>query len=209
MEYVFFIILGIAAGIVINLASDFESPYYENILLWLLGYMYKKVRYIAIVAITVFIFAETYHYSQNNYQIIKFCLFFVILMICSIKDIKEKEIPNKVIITGILLGLAVCTISFDTEILLDSVITCVITGFILYLVSMATKGGLGMGDMKLMAVCGLFLGFSQTTSVLLISLLLTGVIGIGYILLKKASLKSTIPFAPFITAGFVINLLIG
>jgi leader peptidase (prepilin peptidase)/N-methyltransferase len=99
--------------------------------------------------------------------------------------------------------------SFDTEIVLDSVITCVITGFILYLVSMVTKGGIGMGDMKLMAVCGLFLGFSQTTAVLLISLLLTGVIGIIYILLKKASLKSAIPFAPFITAGFVINLLTG
>jgi hypothetical protein len=108
MEYLFFIILGIAAGIVINLASDFERPYYENKLLWLSGYMYKKVRYIAVVAITVFIFAETYHYSQDNYQIIRFCLFFIILMICSIKDIKEKEIPNKVIITGILLGLAVC-----------------------------------------------------------------------------------------------------
>jgi leader peptidase (prepilin peptidase)/N-methyltransferase len=209
MEYLFFIILGIAAGIVINLASDFERPYYENKLLWLSGYMYKKVRYIAVVAITVFIFAETYHYSQDNYQIIRFCLFFIILMICSIKDIKEKEIPNKVIITGILLGLAVCTMSFDTEIVLDSVITCVITGFILYLVSMVTKGGIGMGDMKLMAVCGLFLGFSQTTAVLLISLLLTGVIGIIYILLKKASLKSAIPFAPFITAGFVINLLTG
>lgn len=67
----------------------------------------------------------------------------------------------------------------------------------------------GGGDSKFAAAIGFFLSFPTTIVALEIALITGAVFGIAYALLVTKTLKSRIPFAPFLTAGFIISLFAG
>lgn len=68
---------------------------------------------------------------------------------------------------------------------------------------------MGLGDVKLMAPIGLFLGWRMTLLALFISVVLGGFFSIVLILMGKATRKSVIPFGPFIVLGTLISILWG
>jgi len=64
-----------------------------------------------------------------------------------------------------------------------------------------TKGrGIGIGDVKLMIPLGLLLGTSATIILLLVSFIAGGAYGLWLLLTKRATLKTAVPFGPFLTA---------
>ena len=78
-----------------------------------------------------------------------------------------------------------------------------------FLTSRVMKNGIGMGDVKLIAVLGYYLGFQVLMSDMVISLLLTVVGGLTSLLIQKKSLRSELPFAPFVATGTMITILLG
>ena len=68
---------------------------------------------------------------------------------------------------------------------------------------------LGMGDVKLFAPIGLFLGWRMTLLALYISVILGGVSSLMLIFLGKANRKSMIPFGPFIVIGVFVAVMWG
>jgi len=68
---------------------------------------------------------------------------------------------------------------------------------------------MGMGDVKLFAPIGLFLGWRMTLLALFISVILGGMSSLLLILLGKANRKSMIPFGPFIVIGVFITVMWG
>jgi len=83
---------------------------------------------------------------------------------------------------------------------------------ILYLAIMIiSRGGMGMGDVKLSASLGLISGFFGVRAVLVSSFaayVLGAVIGVGLMLAGKAGRRTAIPFGPFMIVGQVISLLV-
>lgn len=70
-----------------------------------------------------------------------------------------------------------------------------------------TKGQIGTGDLMLLAVTGLFSGWTGLLNILFLSVLLSGIFSFFIVVLKKGSGRSEIPFAPFIfLATVVVNL---
>ncbi|MCH7569582.1 MAG: prepilin peptidase, partial [Deltaproteobacteria bacterium] len=70
-------------------------------------------------------------------------------------------------------------------------------------------GGLGGGDIKLLAMVGAFLGW-PAIPVALFSASLTGsLIGLGLMIQKQADGKLALPFAPFLCLGAILHLFIG
>lgn len=63
---------------------------------------------------------------------------------------------------------------------------------------------LGFGDVKLALLLGLFLGWPQILVALFLSFVIGAIIGIGLIVFKNKSLKSQVPFAPFLIIGAFI-----
>jgi leader peptidase (prepilin peptidase) / N-methyltransferase len=77
-----------------------------------------------------------------------------------------------------------------------------LTGFVLLLViALVSKGGMGMGDVKLYALLGAVLGFKLVLLSFFFSTLYGAVIGGLALLLKIVKRKQPIPFGPFIAAG--------
>jgi len=73
-----------------------------------------------------------------------------------------------------------------------------------------TKGkGMGIGDIKLAFLMGLLLGWPSIFVALFLAFLIGAIIGIGLILTHKKTLKSEIPFGPFLVTGTFIALFWG
>lgn len=78
---------------------------------------------------------------------------------------------------------------------------CLLTGLI-YVVS---KGGFGLGDVKFAAVLGIWLGFPGILVGLALAFLGGGLAALLLCALQKASMKTRIPFGPFLSVGAFLS----
>ncbi|MEW6143696.1 MAG: prepilin peptidase [Thermodesulfobacteriota bacterium] len=97
---------------------------------------------------------------------------------------------------------------------LDSVFGLVTGGGLLFLIAflyiaVRKQEGMGMGDVKLLAMIGAFLGWKGVVFVMLVSSLLGTITGLSIILYKKGDLKYALPFGPFISLAAVIYVFTG
>ena len=97
---------------------------------------------------------------------------------------------------------------------LDSVFGLITGGGILFLIAflyiaVRKQEGMGMGDVKLLAMIGAFLGWKGVVFVMLVSSLLGTIIGLSIILYKKGDLKYALPFGPFLSLAAVIYVFTG
>lgn len=131
------------------------------------------------------------------------------------EDLARKRIPNPLV--GAMLGawvlVMVPQLFFHTEqalaLLLSGAVGALMGGGLFLAVYAVSRGGLGGGDVKLMAASGLYLGFSGVLPTMLYGSVLA-VLGAGVLLLlKRIGRKDTIPLAPFLYAGMVLTMLIG
>jgi leader peptidase (prepilin peptidase)/N-methyltransferase len=97
---------------------------------------------------------------------------------------------------------------------LDSVFGLITGGGILFLIAflyiaVRKQEGMGMGDVKLLAMIGAFLGWKGVVFVMLVSSLLGTIIGLSIILYKKGDLKYALPFGPFLSLAAIIYVFTG
>jgi prepilin signal peptidase PulO-like enzyme (type II secretory pathway) len=131
-------------------------------------------------------------------------------------DLKHYIIPDKVIypaifVSGIWYFVFGIFLNFypksEIRYTLYSAIGASLFFLFIYLIS---KGKwLGFGDVKLAILMGIFLGFPKILVALFFSFFIGAIIGIGLILTKKKTLKSEVPFAPFLVLGTFIALFFG
>jgi leader peptidase (prepilin peptidase)/N-methyltransferase len=76
--------------------------------------------------------------------------------------------------------------------------------FILYKVA---SDKIGLGDVEIMLALGFAFGYPQIFSIIFSSLFLSMVFGILLMTVKKAKLKTTIPFVPFLFIGMTLNII--
>ena len=123
-------------------------------------------------------------------------------------DLDHQLIPDVISIPGIVVGLAVSTLTGRPG-WLDSLVGVVIGGGIFLLIIVASRGGMGGGDMKLGAMLGAFLGWKLVLVAILIAILAGGVFAIVVLLLRRKGRKDAVPFGPFLALGGVVSLFWG
>lgn len=132
---------------------------------------------------------------------------FSTLLVMSIIDFRHMIIPNG--LNYFLLVVALFHLVYDREHIVDYIIGGVIVSGILYSITLVTKGKMGLGDVKLMAVSGLLLGWKNIVLSLFIGSVVGSVIGIFLILIGKIKRKQPIPFGPFLGLGIMISYVFG
>ncbi len=129
-----------------------------------------------------------------------------LLLLVTFIDLGHQIIPNRLVLAGA--GVGVFFVLFNPQLSPgDAALGCVVAGGSLALISFATKGAMGMGDVKLFACLGIFLGLWKVLQVLLWAAILSGIAGLFLLSLKRATRKTTMPFAPFILMGTILVLL--
>ncbi len=147
-----------------------------------------------------------YLYSGIAWETIISCIVFSLLLVIFMIDLRHKIIPNGLVI-------AIFIVSIFRMIMLqtyfDSVIGFFTVSLFLLLLALLTKGGMGMGDIKLMAASGVLLGWQNNILALMIGAVLGSVIGVSLIIFKVIKRKQMIPFGPFLTIGIFVAMLFG
>jgi leader peptidase (prepilin peptidase) / N-methyltransferase len=124
-------------------------------------------------------------------------------------DLEHRLIPNRLTLPGAIFALAV-GLALDPGGESTRLIAAAAGGGFLLVAALAYPGGMGMGDVKLAGMMGLFLG-SAVAPALLIALLSGTVVGAVVIARKGAAAgrKTAIPFGPFLALGAVVAVFAG
>lgn len=137
-----------------------------------------------------------------------------VCVMASIVDIREYRIPNRLVAFGFLalvILLAAAAILDRSWQSLIFGLTASMAFFVAYLLlAIIGSNGMGMGDVKLAAVVGLTLG-PLGVGASIVGFYLAFVVGASFgmvrIALRRGSIKSHIPFAPFMTVGLLAGWL--
>jgi len=134
--------------------------------------------------------------------------------IAAYTDIKTRKIPNKLILTilaswvVIMVVFAIVDFKAFPAILLESVFAGTIGALVFIVIRIITKRGVGGGDVKLAIVMALLLTAEKTVLMIMVSLLLAALVSAFLLMLKRVTLKTKIPFAPFMFAGVLVSILV-
>jgi len=138
-------------------------------------------------------------------------LLFILIALFGI-DLEHQILPNSITLPGIVAGLLLSTIAPPG--LRDAVIGTVLGGGVLYAIAWGyylwrREEGLGMGDVKMLAMIGAFLGWKMVLVTLVLSSFSGAIIGVGLIALQRGNMKLALPFGTFLAAGAVAAMLVG
>ncbi len=135
-------------------------------------------------------------------------VFVSMLLAITLTDLDQRIIPNKVLAVASLIGLAIVVVT-DPGSIPERAAAAAGAGGVLFIAALAYPGGMGMGDVKLAATMGLFLGV-EVIPAMLIALIAGSLVGIAMMLRHGAAArKQAIPFGPFLALGGVAALFAG
>ena len=143
------------------------------------------------------------HLWESDTAIITTIFFFAALTYAAVQDIRTKEVGDYIHVIIAVTAL----ISFDRANLPAMLIGAVVTALPLFIAGVAKRGSIGGADIKLMAASGLILGAVGGIIALIIGLFLGVGCTYAYRKLKKADMKRSFPFVPFLAVGCVVAYL--
>ena len=154
-------------------------------------------------------------FGVRSFGYIYYLLISSLLIIVFVYDLKHYIIPDGVIYTAIIASflynivysfLTIGSFQFFLQSLLAALLA---SGFFLLIVLISKGKWMGVGDIKLALLMGLFLSWPNIIIALFSAFFIGAVIGVGLIILKKKGLKSEVPFGPFLVTGTFLSLFWG
>jgi leader peptidase (prepilin peptidase)/N-methyltransferase len=133
----------------------------------------------------------------------------VVLVACSVIDLEQRRIPNRITGPAAVLAL-VLGLGLDPSGEPRRLLWAAIAGGFLLISALAYPSGMGMGDVKLIAVMGLFLGRPVAVA-LLLALIGSALAGIAIVIRRgvRTARKTGLPFGPYLAAGGLVAALVG
>ena len=136
------------------------------------------------------------------------CALIVLFMI----DLEHHLLPNAVTLPGIAVGLAFSVVTEPGW--AAALIGAVVGGGSLWLIAEAyyrvrKEDGLGMGDVKMLAMVGAFIGWQLTIVTLMMASVAGSIVGVTLIALRKGNMKYALPFGTFLAMGAAIAATVG
>lgn len=150
-----------------------------------------------------------YKYSLSG-EFIFTALLFSAFLCLTIIDIYHMILPDKIVVFAAISGV-IYTLLVRRQ-YVDSLLGVLIGGGFFLLIAFAAPliyktEAMGLGDVKLMAVIGLWLGLKATVLALGTAFIVAALFCVFVIFKMKAGGKTQIPFGPFICIGAAVSML--
>lgn len=172
--------------------------------------------YPGIELVTALLFLISFHKVGTNFLLLPLLVLSIFTMPLILIDLMEKRLPNLLTLSGlicaILISLLESLIQSDPIQIASTLFCSLFSALFFLLLNIISKGGMGMGDVKLAAMIGGLLSFfgAQTVFVSFVfAFLLGAVVGLTLILARVVTRKTLIPFGPFMILGAWISILLG
>ncbi|NLJ15657.1 MAG: hypothetical protein GX346_00795 [Clostridiales bacterium] len=127
-------------------------------------------------------------------------------------DLKLQKIPNCFILSALVIRGLIYIAEFIISVpaafstLKDGFLGAIILGGFFLLLLLIFKNSIGMGDIKLFVVMGLYQGLWGAINSVFFSLIVSFFISISLLIGKKKGRKDTIPFGPSVLLGIIIAI---
>lgn len=174
------------------------------------GYCRQRISPIYPVAelLTGILFVGVVYRYGYSWETIIGLLLVSLSVIISVSDIVYMTIPN-VILVALAVPIVAITLLFDWRQLGNHLLGAVAGGGVLLVVAVLSRGGMGMGDVKLFTLAGFIAGFPYVVLALLMACLAGVLVGVVLLAGKLITRRQPIPFAPFLLLGTWIAQLFG
>ncbi len=164
--------------------------------------------YPIVEAITALTFVAGYFMYGLTLLALVRVLFACLLIVLFVTDLQHKILPNVLTLPGIVFGF-VCSLFLPPG-WRDSLIGILVGGGVLFAIAegyyrIRGEEGLGMGDVKLLAMIGAFLGWKLVILTLMLASLSGSIIGVAMIVSKRGDMKYALPFGTFLAIGAVVS----
>jgi len=155
--------------------------------------------------------AAMYWYGPTPLGVVR-TAFGCAMIVLFVIDLQHRILPNAITVPGAVIGLVISV--FLPPGWVSSLIGVLVGGGLLFAVAEAyyrVRGvdGLGMGDVKMLAMIGAFLGWKLVLLTLVLSSISGSIVGVAILLLRKESLKYALPFGTFLAVGALISAVSG
>lgn len=168
-----------------------------------------SARYPVVEALTGVLAVAVVLTKHSAHDIVLGLVLVGVLVPVALIDLEHRVIPNKIMLPAAVAAVAL-GLALDPSRVPEQLISGAAAGGFLLAFALAYPRGMGMGDVKLAAVMGLFLG-RYVAVALLVAVIVGTVVG-GVIMARvgvEKGRKTAVPFGPFLAAGGVVALLAG
>jgi leader peptidase (prepilin peptidase)/N-methyltransferase len=190
--------------------------------------------YPAVELLTGLLFLACYLGFGLSVETAKWCVFSALLVVLTVTDYRERILPDVVNFTGLGLGLAFSLFTPPADgtaawlanhvfafpppeaalSLCDALLGAAVASGLLWLVAegyFRARGreGMGLGDVKMMAMAGAFLGLQRALLMILLGSVLGSVIGVAVIALWKKGRDFELPFGTFLGGAAMLVVFFG
>lgn len=170
------------------------------------------IRYPIIEAIAAAMFAAAWWYYGPTPLLVSRLIFGCALIVLFAIDLEHHLLPNVITLPGIIVGFAFSF--FTVPGWVSSLAGILIGGGMLYGVAevyyrVRHEEGLGMGDVKMLAMVGAFLGWKLTLVTLMMASVCGSLIGVALIVTGRGDMKYALPFGTFLALGAAVTATVG
>ena len=177
----------------------------------------KKLRLYIAVCLGIFILmtAMMHLYGWSALKIIRYLTLSAGLAVIAAIDWEQKIIPNKILLVMTCVRIVLFAAewaAFPEEgfiALKSSLIGAVISGGLFGICYLLSRGGMGAGDVKLMTMEGFYLGSASVMPAMIIIALCAAAGNIAGLIKKKLTMKTEVPFGPYVFVGTILAALLG
>ena len=152
------------------------------------------------------------HYGWS-FELLLFGALCAVLLALSAIDIETYRLPNKITLTGAIIALIITVVFFNDQTVMHLLggVTGVGLMVFMWLVGrlIFRKETLGIGDIKLAGMIGLYIGPWFTIGMFTIGVFLGAIVGVVLIAIGGKKWGQRIPFGPYLAAGSLISILWG
>ena len=162
--------------------------------------------------------AQTFQWGGSGIDtigFIKVAVTALIMMSAAVIDLFTKKIPSFLPVLFLIVGTIMLAVEFiymreSFPVLLAGSLIGLVGGFlVLLLLSFITKGGLGMGDVKLVGAMGYLSGIAASFYSFFFATVLCLIVTLALLISKRKKLKDELPFGPFLYLGYVLAIILG
>ena len=151
---------------------------------------------------------------QNLLRCVHLLVFSCLLLVTSAIDLRHMIIPDVISLPMILATPLVVYLHPDLD-ATSAAVGVLLGGFVLYAIAwlywmVRREIGMGMGDVKLLAAIGGWLGYQAVLPTIFYGSVLGALAGIGVMAAsRRMTLRTAIPFGPFLAIGAIIHMMLG
>jgi leader peptidase (prepilin peptidase)/N-methyltransferase len=193
-----------------------------------------SAQYPAVELLTGLLFVGCYLMFGLSFEALKWAIFAALLVVLTVTDLRERILPDVVNFTGLGLALVLSLVTKPVDgsagwiagrllglslpvpalSLADALIGAAAASGLLWIVAegyfrLRGREGMGLGDVKMMAMAGAFLGLQRAMLTILLGSLLGSLIGSAVIAFRHKGRDFELPFGTFLGAGAILVVFFG